>query len=418
MRRILIVLTVSLLAVSCSKDENPSAPVTPPAVTDKADSIREAQSLIDEPAMIGDLNAAAGYYIDNLQLKINPRNVVFSPVALMTGMEMMQFGAKGTSRISGHSVKWNWGEEYFRMHRRLVNRLGGRATFASSVWYSPAQNIQQSYFDILKKFLFADAFAADLSSQTAWTSMQQWLNGKTDGVGTPLAQPAPGETAVLLTLAAFTAQWHNAVEVNQISTLPFHFPDSSVKDVPFLQFTIPAAHGGLYYDADPVNRYRGVSMPLGDGALSMAVVQADCGCPYAVIPIMAPVNKQWATVVKRFTAKEINLRIPAVQFASDEDPTSYLRQYVKLKDAFTEDADFSGMDSTKSLRLSSILNRSSMTLSQSGITANGASSTGMTHFGKQRATDALDITIDRPFLILVYEKATGIILLEAVIMQP
>ncbi len=42
----------------------------------------------------------------------------------------------------------------------------------------------------------------------------------------------------------------------------------------------------------------------------------------------------------------------------------------------------------------------------------------MTHFGKQRASDALDITFDRPYLILVYEKETGIILLESVVMEP
>jgi serine protease inhibitor len=414
-----LAVTLFVLLCSCSEKEEPVAP--PETKNATLDSIREAQSLLHEPQIVDDLNGAAGYYLDFVGSKPNRGNEMLSPLAMITGIEMMQFGAMGTSRAEGHNVVWNWGEDFFRTFRRLESRVesSGSVLLANSIWYRPNQYIRQEYLNVLQDFLGIELFTADISSSAAHASMTTWLATQAGTLTAPIVmeQADIKDSVVFLSSLALKAMWNSSLSVSGPESGNFFLADSTLVSKQFLTMEASSEIAGYVVGGGLLNQYHAVSMPLADEGLAIAFIMSNCDCPLSVLPTLSVVNSEWRETIGKLTPTDVRIKLPLFALQSLIDPGDYLKIFVKINEAYSNSADFSGMDSTGSLRIDKILNRSQFTFDSDGL--NGGSAGAPTFMGLGKSSAApMEFSLSQPFVFVVYEKESGIMLLQGVVMDP
>jgi serpin B len=86
-----------------------------------------------------------------------------------------------------------------------------------------------------------------------------------------------------------------------------------------------------------------------------------------------------------------------------------------MSDAFTKDADFSGINGEQTLFISSVIHKSFVAVDEEGTEA--AAATGVV-FSETSVPESVEFTADKPFIFLIQDHATKTILFVGRVMHP
>ncbi|MCX7009448.1 MAG: serpin family protein, partial [Kiritimatiellaeota bacterium] len=89
-----------------------------------------------------------------------------------------------------------------------------------------------------------------------------------------------------------------------------------------------------------------------------------------------------------------------------------------MKDAFTGNADFSGMDGQRDLAISAILHKAFVDVNEEGTEAAAATAVVMKAMAMLEPEPPAVLRADHPFLFLIRERSTGSILFLGRIADP
>ncbi len=406
------VLAGTLAAVSCdatkpatgAEQRSNLARITAPVVS--ADDT--AQLAADNRAFAVDL-----YHV----LRGGSGNLVFAPASISIAMAMLYGGAAGaTAAEVAQAMHFVLPPE--RLHPAFdaldlaltappTDASGFQLSIANATWGQTGYQFLPAYLDLLAQSYGAGMRVVDFATpEPARQQINQWVSDNTQG---QILDLLPGgvittDTRLVLTNAVyFKASWLTPFDPKSLDGV-FHAPAGDV--------TVPIMTGPDVIAIWSGAGYKAAALPYSGNTTSMVVIVPDAGTFDAFEQALTGASLG-AILDGEATASSGALAMPRFKFVTKTDLVQTL-ETLGMEQAFGAGADLSGIDGTHDLYVSDVVHQATIAVDEQGTVASAA--TGVVVSRKSAALNLL--AVDRPFLFVIRDDATGAILFQGRVLDP
>jgi serpin B len=345
-------------------------------------------------------------------------NIFISPYSASTVLQMACNGAAGQTKTEMQQVLGTTGLAAEAVNAAnkdcnwAVNNLGTNVVLraANAIWYQKGTPVKPAFIACNQQFFGATVDALDFDDPRSVGIMNAWASEKThsriNGIADGLIDP---ETDLFLANAVyFKGKWQVPFDVKSTKDRLFHLRAGRQKEVPMMEQT----QAFLYRRG---SGYQAVRLPYVISDVAMYVFLPDAGSsPEKLIGIMNGDN--WQRVTEPgFMWREGTVMLPKFKFEYGVE----LKQPLKalgMRTAFGK-ADFSGI-SDRSLFISAVRQRTFVEVNEEGTEAAAVTGVPMTRGIVTEPPKPFQMIVDRPFLFLIEDKLTRMILFMGVVYDP
>jgi serpin B len=279
---------------------------------------------------------------------------------------------------------------------------------ANALFAQDGYPLLEAYREVLRASFRADFFSVDYGLPVeAADAINRWVSERTQEKITDLISPemlSPITRLVLTNAVYFKAEWADQFEPLRTEQWPFQRLDGAPPvDVDMMQETL-----SLAYWRDPELGVSTVEIPY--TAMSMVVVLPDAGRLGAVEAGLE--GDLLDSMVAHSSPTRIHLRLPRFKLRLSLQVGALL-QKMGLRAAFDQRrADFSGItDDPDGLVVSEVVHEACVEVDENGTEAAAATAIVFLAGGiEEPEPDPILFTVDRPFIFLIRDDATGAIL--------
>jgi serpin B len=285
---------------------------------------------------------------------------------------------------------------------------------ANSVWLQRGVTFAPSYLAGLARTFGDDAYAADFAGHNgpATAAVNQWVAQHTGGSIRQLFPPGSLDRATILVLANaldFTALWAKGVDMSD-TTEPFAAEDGS-------RTSVPALHhdpSGTALRAAVKAGYEAVEIPYQGGRYEAVVVQPPAGTIDTFVDDLDPAELD--RILASLQTGPVALTLPALDVQADRSLDTVLAG-MGMPDLFRPGADLSGI-SPQADHIGVVQQADRLVVNKDGTHFAAATGIGAVATSARVAPEPLTVTIDRPYVFLIRDDLTGLILADTVIDDP
>ena len=373
-----------------------------------------------QPAHAARANAIAFKFYAKEAAK--PGNLFFSPYSVYTAFAMAYEGAKGKTATEIASVfSFQPKTPDLRASLAALNRDLAAATReaefkqANSFWAQQDYKFLPAYLNTLRGTYRAEARQADFKNKTeeARAMINGWTEGQTNGRIKDLFPPGGLDALsrlVLVNAVYFKGKW--VTTFNKELTFDGDFNKADGTQVKVRMMSAPQPEPGLYFADEELQALR---LPY-KGGLSMLVLlprKGGKGLPGLEGELS---EKKLAAVRAGLSEQKVKVFIPRFTFSSGFSLNGALAA-LGMPTAFTDGADFSGMDGSKKLYIQKAFHKAFVEVNEEGTEA--AAATGIAMGVKSMPMfDVAVFRADRPFLFFIEDPKTGLILFMGRVEDP
>ena len=160
------------------------------------------------------------------------------------------------------------------------------------------------------------------------------------------------------------------------------------------------------------NGYQAVDVPYSSGEMSMTILLPDEGTFGEFEESLSA--RALERIFEDIEIGHISLTMPLFELESEFSLDKTLAE-MGMPDAFGAEADFSGMTGTRGLWVSKVVHKAFVSVDEEGTEA--AAATAATAV-MVLESEPLLVTVDRPFIFLIRDRATGAVLFLGRVMNP
>lgn len=359
-------------------------------------------------------------------------NLFYSPYSIASALSMTYSGARGqTEKEMEYVLGLSGKEAAHKANALLIRNLdkiseglppcpdcqGHSATpfalhVSNAIWSQKDYKFFPSFLDTLNNYYSASVGQLDFASEPEKSRLviNEWVEQNTNRKIRDLLPPGSIDrmTSLVLTNAVyFNAAWLRPFEKSLTRDAPFILKDGTVKNVPMMTAT------------DHFSYFRGE----GFGAVELFYTGADTSM-LILVPDSGRFDEfeaaldldQLGQISNNMYSARIKLVLPLFSFESAFSLADSLAG-MGMATAFSDRADFSGMDGSKNLYISNVLHKAFVKVDEEGTEAAAATAVLVSRMSIIME-EALELVIDRPFLFFIREKANNAILFAGRIMDP
>ena len=363
------------------------------------------------------------------RLKEGPGNLVFSPASVATALTMATGGAKGVTGEEMRNVlrlgsaPGGAMEDSGRLLKDLqASPRGVTFRVANRLFGERGYRFEPSYLDATKEAYGASLEAMDFrgAAEPARVAINQWVEAQTEKRILNLV-PSGGVTKdtrlVLVNAIYFLGDWASPFTKEATGPAAFHLSPSSSKDVP----TMHQTGSFLWMQGDG---FQALEMPYRENAFSILVLlpQAVDGLPALEDQLTAG---ELARVVDGLVRKQVAIALPRFEVNPPESiPLSVILKGLGMKAAFDRRrADFTGIanppDPADRLYISEVFHKAFVKTDEKGTEAAAATAVLMPRAASALVPEApIPFNADRPFLFMVRDRKSGIVLFMGRVVDP
>ncbi len=415
-----------LLSLSaCSKPENLLSVVS----TGSEVKSEKARAVVVAPAGdVAQLVAGNNTFAFNLYRELTqaPGNLFYSPHSISSALAMTYAGARGaTAEQMAQALQFQLTPD--RLHpafnsldAELAKRgqgaqgkdgKGFRLRNVNALWGQNGYKFLPEYLDALAQNYGAGMRLVDYSrSEEARQTINGWVNEQTENRVKDLIPKRALDAATRLVLTNaiyFNAAWQYPFKAEQTRDGTFNLLDGGKATVPMMNETETLG----YAKGDG---YEAVQLPYDKRELSMVIVVPPAGQFGAFEKSLDA--KRVDSIVKSVSYKRVALSMPKYKFEASFMLADALTK-LGMRDAFVfGPADFSGMDGTRNLYIGQVVHKAFVAVDEAGTEA--AAATAVIMPAGAMAESPVVVTIDRPFVFLIRDDATGAILFVGRVLNP
>ncbi len=351
-------------------------------------------------------------------------NLFFSPFSISQALAMTLAGARGeTERQMINTLHYELPQSalhpsFNALDRELASRGQGlqaeenqffELNIANAIWGQQGYEFLPDFLDVLAENYGAGLRPVDFAGapEESRARINDWVSEETqDKIRDLLPFGAvDSNTRLVLTNAIyFNASWQLPFDRRLTRELPFHLAGGSVVEVPMMTETSRDLYG--YVEGEG---YQAVDVPYSSGEMSMTILLPDEG---TFVEFEDSLN---ARVLDRIfddlEIGDIALTMPLFELESEFSLDNTLAE-MGMPDAFGAEADFSGMTGTKGLWISKVVHKAFVSVDEEGTEAAAATAVVVEESGP------ILVTVDRPFIFLIRDRATGAVLFLGRVMNP
>ena len=349
------------------------------------------------------------------------KNIFISPYSAATVLQMVANGAAGrtssemrealgTTKLSNAEVN--------AANQQIGESLNTRRTkvtltTANAIWYRKGFTVQPAFLKCTREYFDATVAPLDFSNPNSVGVINDWADKKTHGKIKHLADGLIDPQHIRLVLANavyFYGKWNDPFDKQDTKLRPFFEDDGSQKPIPMMLKT-----GKLPYRRG--NGYQAVRLAYEDQNIAMYVFLPDTNSnPQALLSLLDDPGRQLVNEAD-FSAQEGTLVLPKFKL-EDRVPLKPTLQSLGMKAAFEPDgADFSGIG--PNLYISAVLQKTFVEVKEEGTEAAAVTGIAITELaGIRPPPRRFNMVVDHPFLFVIKDDRTGIILFVGLIYDP
>ncbi|MDA8244572.1 MAG: serpin family protein [Elusimicrobia bacterium] len=340
-------------------------------------------------------------------------NVFFSPYSIYGAFAAVYEGAKGSTAgemASVFSFPPKAGElraGVAGLKKALASSLKGAVfTQADSFWAQDGYKFRKDYLKTLRADYSAQALNADFrkNPEEARRRINMWTENATKGRIRglfPEGSLDPLTRLVLVNAVYFKGSWENRFDPALTAEADFTGPEGGKLKVPMMALK---GERELQYGEDAQKQV--LRLPYKGGGLAMLVLLPKEGVKLSALEAALTPEALEAARKELYTQK-VRVFLPKFTFGYGltlNEPLAALG----MPTAFTDKADFSGMDGKKDLYVQKAFHKAFVEVTEEGTEA--AAATGAAMGVKSIVLDYAVFRADRPFLFVIEQPETGLIL--------
>lgn len=362
-------------------------------------------------------------------------NLFFSPYSISQALGMTYAGARGeTERQMADTLHFTLPQDalhpaFNSLYLNLDSRGGGkgnndpsafRLNIANSLWAQHDYLFLDEFIAVVAKNYGAGVTPLDFRGDPEKSRLRinEWVAGETEDRIRDLISPGIFEeqppALALVNAIYFNAGWTRHF-TDLPTPMPFHLLGGGEAAVPMMKRT-----GKTDYASG--DGYQAVDLDYKFSDMSMTILLPDAGKFEAFEASLD--DERMGRIFEDLETRGVTLTMPKFEFPSTFALADTLRT-MGMPDAFDErSADFSGMDGRSCaagdipcLAVSKVIHKAFVLVDEEGTEA--AAATAMLVFPVSAAPGPpIELAIDRPFIFLIRDKATGTILFMGRVLDP
>ena len=339
-------------------------------------------------------------------------NTFFSPLSLNMALGMLYNGSSGNTRTEMINVLGlaDFSESEINAYYQKISHdlleidPTTEMDIANSIWVRNTLPIKSHFIETGKQYFDAEVQALDFKSSNAANIINKWCADKTKNrINNIVANPMADEMMFLINALYFKSKWQLETRFDKDKTKSDDFTKTGnqKKKVNMMEQTT-----FLPYYAD--QHLQCVEIPYGNQAFSMvALLPPENENINRLIEYLGHVK--WQNIVDGLQKQKVWLKLPRFKFEC-ELPLNQPVMNVGMKLIFdTTRAGFANI-SDVDLAVSDIKQKTFVEVNEEGTEAAAATSMIVVTGAVIKSIEPVRFFADRPFLFLIREKSTGVIL--------
>lgn len=343
-------------------------------------------------------------------------NVSVSPASLYLALGMLQNGARGSTAAQISAALQATGLSTADQNSGLAGlttdldaaaaKDGITLDSANSLWQQRGFEVRPAFLRTLAAYYRAGVWQVDYQHDMsgAMDAINHWTSHQTHGRITKLFdQLEPSTVLVLANAIYFHAAWATPFDNGETADGAFTTADGK-------QVTAKFMSGGPGLQAAATGAYQAVQLPYRGGRFAALAVMPTSG---SLTDLMKALTPEQIDSIAASTHGGVSVSMPRFTTTSKIDLTPVL-EALGMTDAFTDDADLSGLSNTPT-KVGQAIQRVFLGVGEKGTTA--AAATGISIMPTS-TTAGPKVRLDHPFLFLVRDTKTGTILFASEVQDP
>ncbi len=353
-------------------------------------------------------------------------NLFYSPYSISLALAMTYAGAGGeTEEQMAQALQFTLPQgdlhrTFNALDQELARRGEGaegddetrfRLHIANAIWGQDGYPFLTTFLDTLAENYGAGLRVLDFAAapEDARLEINEWVSDQTEGKIQDLL--ARGTINPMTRLVLTNAIYFNA-------TWLFPFEEALTRDGPFTlldgrEIQVPMMHQTESFGYARGTGYEAVELPYDGFEMSMVILLPDEGELEAFEESLNAARVQ--AIIAELERQYMALAMPKFEFdASFSLPESL--QALGMSQAFTPEADFSGITGSRDLFISDVVHKTFVAVDEEGTEA--AAATAVVMMESAMMDEPIAVRIDRPFVFLIRDIETGTILFVGRVVDP
>ncbi len=341
-------------------------------------------------------------------------NLFVSPLSVSMALGMTWNGARGDTE-AGMRECLEFGElgadEINQGYRDLIDLLTGldpkvQMEIANSIWYRQGFEVLAAFLDTAVSYFDAVVEVLDFGDPNSADVINAWVAEKTHDRIPSIVEKPLSDAAVMFLINAiyFKGTWVTQFDTKDTHDAAFHAPagDTSVKMMTIAEAKLPSM---VRED------FSAASLPYGQGLFQMTILLPAEGKD--IDELISEMNQEnWDNWLAQMAETEMDLYLPRFELAYEELLNDTLIE-LGMGDAFSDQADFSGINPAGGLLISKVKHKSFVKVNEEGTEAAAVTSVQVD------LTSAPDeFRVDRPFIFVIHDRHSGALLFMGKIVDP
>ncbi len=343
------------------------------------------------------------------------KNVFISPLSISIALGMTYNGAAGKTQeamAKALELKGMKLEDINPGYAGLMKDLKSsdprvELLIANSLWARREVEFEPDFLKRNKEFYKARITTLDFADPGSPGVINKWVSENTKGEIKKIVEQIDPQTVMFLINAIyFRGKWSCEFDKSRTKDDIFYLLDGTEKSVPMM------SQSGRY------QYYRGkgfqaVSLPYGDGRMSMYIFLPDEGS--SLSDFLAGLNREnWGKWLPLFHYMEGDIRLPRFKLEYEKSLNNALES-LGMGIAFDPGkADFRGMSDT-TLYIQSVLHKAVVEVNEEGTVAAAVTSVMM---GITSVPERFTFIVNRPFFFAIHDNQTNSLLFMGAVVKP
>ncbi len=349
-------------------------------------------------------------------LKAKEGNLFLSPYSISTALAMTYAGAKGTTEQQmAKTLQFpteNGNERFHKEFGAIIRQLnaagekgGYELAVANALWGQNGSKFLPEFLTLVRENYGGNLQQVDFATQTeaARKTINAWVENKTKDKIKELIKPGilDSMTRLVLTNAIyFKGKWASPFKPERTKDSPFVLLDGQKVNVPTMNQTDRFGY-------TETNDIQALEMPYVNKDLSMVILLPKKIDGVNDLEKELTAGKLNELFANPLTELEIRVFFPRFKMTSDFELGTVLIA-MGMPDAFSPQADFSGMTGSRDLSISHVVHKAYVDVNEEGTEAAAATAVIMSKTSMPAPLPVF--RADHPFIFLIRDNQTGSIL--------
>jgi serpin B len=352
------------------------------------------------------------------QLKDQNKNVFYSPYSISTALFMTAAGARKNTEKQMLDVlhQTNNSLEYHKKFGETILKVGNKKNvelqIANSIWPQKGYNLKKEFINLLKTAYKSQIIECDFakSPNEEAKKINKWVEDKTKDKIKDIIRPDAIDASTKLVLANaiyFFGEWKTAFDTANTKEAAFTKNDGTIVNTKFMNAEYP-----MKYATDDI--FKAVSIPYKNNEVSLYILLPNHIDSFNV-SLKSLDIRRFVLLDKAMMDQKINLSLPKFNITSEFNLEDKLPS-MGMSDAFSSKADFSGMTGDSALRISKVIHKAFIEVSEKGTEAAATTVVIMSRDGGSHKP--ITFKADRPFIFMIKDNTTGQLLFVGILNDP